>query len=435
MATRIRGPVIALIAVLLLAFASAISLSAEESYSYELGADGVPAFTQTIRWDAIEYAQKYRLEIVDANGTSVADDTAGTTDRTVHLAPGEYRYRISVYNLLGKTEYAGPWVIMRVLKAELPSIRSIEPKSLTLPLEGQRLTIAGESLLSSSRVTVIDATTGLNACEASVHESGEGKKIVVELPSDALTEGEYRVAVENPGGLRAESSGSFRVRPARASRVKRPAEPAENVDGAGAGAAGPSAGPSAGPVVEPTVEAIVESAAPREPLPLEVSASVGWSPEIVVFDEWFNGAFGGRAYTAGFSLDVACAYSKWAPFAFGARADASWVMRSFDVGSIAVASDRRLAGVSAFVSYAPMKPLSILAGFGGALAWTWVSLDNGESVAEVATIDPAFYAYTEALYTFYKSAYAGAGAEFLRIAYSDASGVTIVPRIFAGWVF
>lgn len=431
MATKLHGPVLALIAVLSLAFASVTPLSAEESYSYDIGADGVPVFTQTIRWDAIEYAQKYRLEIVDANGAPVADDTAGTTDRTVHLAPGEYRYRISVYNLLGKTEYAGPWVIMRVLKAELPSIRSIEPKALTLPLEGQRLTIAGESLLSSSRVTVIDAITGLTACEASVQESGEGKKIVVELPSGALAEGEYRVAVENPGGLRAESPGSFRVRPARASRAKAPAESAETVDGADA--SGPVAGPTVEPIAEPT--ATREPAAPREPLPLELSASVGWSPEIVVSDEWFNGAFGGRAYPAGFSLDVACAYSKWAPFAFGARADASWVTRSFDVGSIAVSSDRRLAGVSAFASYAPMKPLTILAGFGGALAWTWVSLDNGEASLEVATIDPAFYAYAEARYTFYKSAYAGAGAEYLRIAYSDASGGAIVPRLFAGWAF
>lgn len=381
-----------------LALASRSALMADASYSYELDADGSPVFTQVIRWNAVEYAQSYRLEIMDANQAVLVDDIAETTERTVHLGSGEYLYRISIFNLLGKCEYSGPWVPLRVLKAERPAILSISPGTIYAGQDGQRLTIVGERLLPASRVSVIDAATGTVACEAVVLEASDGTTLVVELPSGALDIGEYRLSIENPGGLCAESSGSFRVKPARTSRTSQ--------------------------------------AVTRRDLPFEFSTSAGWTPEIPLSDEWYESLFGGRLNPAGFSIDALCAFTKFLPVAFGVRADASFAVRAFDMMVFDVRYERRLAGVSAFVSYMPMRSLTVLAGLGGAFAWTRVSVENEIlGMSEVATVDPVFHAYAEAQYEVLKGAYAGAGVAYKLIAYRDASAGIVAPRLFAGWRF
>lgn len=421
---------VGLIACLLLAVSSRSPLRADESYSYELDAKGNPVFTQVIRWDAVEFAEKYRLEIVDAVGTALVDDTAATTERTAHLGAGEYRYRISVFNLLGKCEYSGPWVIMRVLKAERPAIASISPGTIYAGDEAQLLEVSGERLLASSRVAVIDRETGAVACAAIVRDASKpgasmpdahgDTTLVVEIPALALAAGEYRLAVENPGGLRAESDDWFRVRERRESRASRGSREGGASVGGGAAVAGDADG----------------SVRAARKIPLAYSASVGWSPEVALSDAWYEGVFGGRLYPAAVSADVSCAYAKYLPVSFGARVDASFSAGSLAVGDIALRSDRRLAGVSAFASYALTPSLTALAGIGGALAWTLVSVDAGTSDAlEVATVDPAFRAYAETRYAFFKGAYAGAGAAYERIAYSDASAGIIIPRLFAGWAF
>ncbi|HUJ76432.1 MAG TPA: hypothetical protein VL359_16340, partial [bacterium] len=120
----------ALIALLLL-LGGACAAEAEDlgEFSFVMGADGAPRFTQVLRWSADPNVLYYQVTVQTGAGDEVGTWKVETPALTLNLAPGAYRYRVVLYNLLGKPEVELPWHPIEVRKAEVPHIASCAPRT------------------------------------------------------------------------------------------------------------------------------------------------------------------------------------------------------------------------------------------------------------------------------------------------------------------
>lgn len=83
--------------------------------------------TQTVSWDPVNFALEYRLEIQDSLGATVHDETTAETSQTFSLPPGNYRYRITAYNVLARPEITGEWADLTILSPELAAVSPQRP--------------------------------------------------------------------------------------------------------------------------------------------------------------------------------------------------------------------------------------------------------------------------------------------------------------------
>jgi hypothetical protein len=209
------GSVRASLAVLLLLLAaSAPCLSGQTvgEYSYEKGPDGTPRFTQTLRWTADPNVRSYEVTVQTASGTPVL--AASVTEPTIslHLAPGTYRYRIVLCNLLGKPEMELPWKDITVLKAEVPRIANYEPRIWFLDDLKPEITLRGENLMPGATIELRREASE----EAPVRGRELGRvgsrELRVAFPVTSITAGRYAIVVTDPGGLSHTVSNALTVR-------------------------------------------------------------------------------------------------------------------------------------------------------------------------------------------------------------------------------
>lgn len=358
---------------------------AEENYFFEFDESGAARFTQVISWDPVEYVKKYRLEILDASGSTVFDDTSGTTERTVPLVAGEYRYRITIYNLLDKPELTSDWTDLSVHKAELPKIDSINPRILYLDRGDLSFLIRGSNLSPDATVKILDPETGEEVFELSVRDSSVEGMLDVGLPPDILDAGEYRVRVANPGGLFADDESLFRIKG-------------------------------------------------RSPYSLWVSA--GWNPWVPLYDSWYTGIWDDGIYLPGAVAHLSWTFAAKNELEFGVRGTASVHVFEVVENGFDILTDYRRFEAAFFCGYRITPSLSAVGGLGAGTLWTYVLIeDELRPSQESASIDPTFNGFLEAQYRFNRHLFASLGVEFINVMYSGKSAGVLLPEISAGWRF
>lgn len=164
-----------------------------------------PKFSQRIEWRANANALEYKVEIQDTATNTVSSFTTEKTFAELSLAPGNYRYRVTVYDFLGRKATTSAWTAFSVIQAAKPEIRRIE-KNVTAPDADERLEIAVD-IANVSADSLVELVGENVPGELEISGSGgkDEKERVSKVYFQDVPPGKWRLRVTNASGFSAES--------------------------------------------------------------------------------------------------------------------------------------------------------------------------------------------------------------------------------------
>ncbi len=201
---------------ILLFIAAFNALPQEANYRHYTDSSGNIVFAQKLTWQRYENIDHYRIEIEEISKTSrrakVLDKTTEENSIEVKLPAGTYRYRISIYNVLGNLETKSEWKEFEIFKATQPKISSISPENVEIEKDAEdkrkTLELTGENLLRQSKYRIEDAG---GTSEGKV-ETANGNSASVTFDFQGFPAGEYKLTVKNPGGLESEAAFTLTIK-------------------------------------------------------------------------------------------------------------------------------------------------------------------------------------------------------------------------------
>ena len=152
---------------------------------------------RSLKWKAVEGASYYLVEIKKGERLAQSTETEDTFI-PLDLTPGEYSYRISIFNKFRKLITESDWRNLSIEKEIQPFIRKIEPEIVYLSDKPVILRILANNIKDSSVFTLSE---GDKAVQGSVTAS-EDNLYTVEFGPDKLEPGKYEITVLNKDGLK-----------------------------------------------------------------------------------------------------------------------------------------------------------------------------------------------------------------------------------------
>jgi hypothetical protein len=209
---------------------------------------------QRLSWlkDENDFRYEVIIERQDENGnyTQILRESRTENFIELSLSVGRYRYRVLVYNLLDRFEYATDWAVFSIALARHPALDLIRPGRFTLTGRDKAWVIEmqGANLLPESELSLrpVDGGDPVLPAEYTASPDGTGGRVV--FHSADLAAGRYELYVRNPGGFEARGECTVRQR-----------------------------------------------------LPFDLSASVSYAPAVPVYG-YLSDLFNGGIYPLGFSL-------------------------------------------------------------------------------------------------------------------------------------
>lgn len=163
-----------------------------------------PKFSQRIEWRANAKALEYKVEIQNTATNAVSSFTTEKTFADLSLAPGNYRYRVTVYDFLGRKATTSAWTAFSVIQAAKPEIRRIE-KNVTASDADDRLEIAVD-IANVSADSVVELVSENVPGELEISGSGKDEKErVSKVYFQDVPPGKWRLRVTNASGFFTES--------------------------------------------------------------------------------------------------------------------------------------------------------------------------------------------------------------------------------------
>nr|MCR4790312.1 hypothetical protein [Treponemataceae bacterium] len=180
------------------------SQEAENSYYVVENEKGEEVIVQRFTWEGSPYALKYDFVIQVKNKKNLFVDLEKreTTEAFVEvtLPAGNYRYMISVTNLLGVMEYQSEWVYVDIIKAYQPKISFVSPENIYLEeVQDGIFTVTGSDFQPESQFYLTDST-GNRRIPLKVLEN-DGRKVKLYANPDLFASIKYTLVAKNPGGL------------------------------------------------------------------------------------------------------------------------------------------------------------------------------------------------------------------------------------------
>jgi hypothetical protein len=358
---------------------------AAEEYFYELDASGRPVFSQVIEWEEDQGALKYILEISLPDGTVVHSRESVTSMQVVSLPAGKYLYRITVFNLLGKSEAAAEWSPMEVKKALKPVIRSFSPGTIFIEEENFHFVIRGTDISPETSVYLDDPVLGIHRIEPVKGPDSEEGKLELEIPADKIDAGTYRISVTNPGGLKDRTEETITIRYIN---------------------------------------------------PFEFFGTIGWSGWIPLYDSWYTTNWNGGFYPVGFDATFSWVIKKRRTGFFGIQAQ--FGARIFNGGEegITIETANAEAGLALMWKYKLSKEIFLIGTAGGGFTWTKITFDySGTPGMSDESVDPHACAGLDVQYLLRKNLLLGAGVRYRNVFYQGKSIGGISPVISVGKFF
>ena len=200
----------------------AISQSENLSYYIVETTEGV-RFIQHIEWDHVQYISRYEIFLeqqnpADKSYKQVLNEFTEVNFVEVSIPAGKYRYKLKIYNLLGKLDGESSWQDFEVFLAIQPTVETFTPKNFYLDEEAPTsIIVTGKNFVEAADVFLVTSAVPGKA-QGSVTKISPAQKIIdpsgqsVELIFDEvdLKSGLYDVVVQNPGGLK-DSGGPFNI--------------------------------------------------------------------------------------------------------------------------------------------------------------------------------------------------------------------------------
>lgn len=174
-----------------------------ESSVSETKASDSQKYIQRIEWEGDENAWQYGIEIISEDA-SVEPLTLTTeaTFVTFTLPPGNYKYRISVYDLFGHIAVQSKWCVFTITKAVQPIIGDMEENITVKKTNKVEIPVQLENVSDASKIVMINSETNEEVVAEFEVETDKdtGINIVDKLIVPKLPEGNWTVKVTNPGG-------------------------------------------------------------------------------------------------------------------------------------------------------------------------------------------------------------------------------------------
>ena len=174
-----------------------------ESSVSETKASDSQKYIQRIEWEGDENAWQYGIEIISEDA-SVEPLTLTTeaTFVTFTLPPGNYKYRISVYDLFGHIAVQSKWCVFTITKAVQPIIGDMEENITVKKTNKVEIPVQLENVSDASKIVMINSETNEEVVAEFEVETDKdtGVNIVDKLIVPKLPEGNWTVKVTNPGG-------------------------------------------------------------------------------------------------------------------------------------------------------------------------------------------------------------------------------------------
>jgi hypothetical protein len=193
-------------------FLSGALLLGQEA-GYRIEEDG--RFVQTLRWQEQENVLFYDVEIERQEGAGWTKTLQRETEAAfleVSLGPGVYRYRVRVYDVLGRPAGFAEWTPFEVYLAKDPVILSFGPDGFYLDEDVRWvLNLGGRNLAAGVEIFLESVESGggrIRPERVSLEPSENGARLV--FGYNQLDRGDYVIRAVNPGGLET-SLGTFRI--------------------------------------------------------------------------------------------------------------------------------------------------------------------------------------------------------------------------------
>ena len=184
-------------------------LHAQSSGSSATTADGSGKFQQRLEWNADANAFEYKVD-VRTGGKITQIFTTSDNFVNLNLPAGSYEYRVTVYDFRGRVQDVTNWQRFEIAKANLPVFNKIEKKAEIDIAEGNKIVLPVEvdNISAGATVVLVNSKTGekvsgalaLTGAAVGMSETGTAR---AEFPY--VKDGEWKLVVENPSGLSAES--------------------------------------------------------------------------------------------------------------------------------------------------------------------------------------------------------------------------------------
>lgn len=200
-------------------------------------------FRQRLEWSADKNAFEYKVEVRSGSKTV---QTFTTSDNFVNLnlPAGNYEYRVSVYDFLGREQDVSGWQKFEISKANLPVFNNMEKTADFDVAAGDKITLPVEvdNISAGAKVTLVNTKTGETVAGALVIQgaaTGMSEIGTAHAEFPVVSAGEWKLVVTNPSGLSAESAAitiktydSKAIALAKAEEEKRAAEEAARLEAA-----------------------------------------------------------------------------------------------------------------------------------------------------------------------------------------------------------
>lgn len=190
-------------------------------------------FKQRLEWSADKNAFEYKVEI-RSGGKTVNTFTTSENFVNLNLPAGNYDYRVTVYDFLGREQDVSAWQKFEISKANAPAFSNVEENfEVDISSSGKIvLPVEVDNVAEGASVALVNVKTGekikgalvLSAVAgAAVGGKSEIEKASAEFPKIAA--GEWKLVVTNPSGLSSESQ-AIEVKTVDKEKERREAEKA-----------------------------------------------------------------------------------------------------------------------------------------------------------------------------------------------------------------
>jgi hypothetical protein len=196
------------------------TLPAAPDISYRIeDSGGSTLFVQHLEWEKAEFASRYEVVLEQKKMNVYSQVLRRIVEEPfldLSIPAGEYRYKISSFNILGRLDTESEWVYFSVLQALQPNIFSMTPENFyfdrpslrIIQLEGVNLTMDSEIFLLRRTEDPGVEPERIIPREIRRTELGDSAQLV--FSEEDLAAGIYDIIVINPGGLET-AAGPFGI--------------------------------------------------------------------------------------------------------------------------------------------------------------------------------------------------------------------------------
>ena len=164
-------------------------------------------FSQKLSWTADANAFEYKVEVQNTDSGESDFFTSEQSSITFSKPAGNYRYRVTAIDFLGRESSVSDWRNFKITRAVQPVIISAADsasfKGDSAHDSGKaEIPLKAEGLVEGSEFELADESSGKTIIPELVEKNGDEK-----LVAQNIYEGTFTLRIKNPGGLEARKSG------------------------------------------------------------------------------------------------------------------------------------------------------------------------------------------------------------------------------------